>query len=168
VPVRNPIDGTIKALVGISRDVTKQKQIENHLRVAKEMAEETVRAKQEFLARTSHEIRTPLNSILGMGELLSATDLSDRQKQYIGIFRSNGEALMRLLSDLLDLSRSDLRELRLAAADFDALDVVRSVIEGLEKPAAAGGRLRTPEADSGESGWQCLEVHSPRRNFGQD
>jgi PAS domain S-box-containing protein len=139
VPVRNPIDGTIKALVGISRDVTKQKQIENHLRVAKEMAEETVRAKQEFLARTSHEIRTPLNSILGMGELLSATDLSDRQKQYIGIFRSNGEALMRLLSDLLDLSRSDLRELRLAAADFDALDVVRSVIEGLEKPAAAKG-----------------------------
>jgi CheY-like chemotaxis protein/anti-sigma regulatory factor (Ser/Thr protein kinase) len=65
--------------------------------------------------------------------------LSDRQKQYIGIFRSNGEALMRLLSDLLDLSRSDLRELRLAAADFDALDVVRSVIEGLEKPAAAKG-----------------------------
>jgi len=139
VPVRNPVDGSIKALVGISRDVTKQKQIENHLRVAKEMAEETVRAKQEFLARTSHEIRTPLNSILGMGELLSATDLSERQKQYIGIFKSNGEALMRLLSDLLDLSRSDLRELRLAAADFDPLSVVRSVIDSLEKSAALKG-----------------------------
>jgi len=139
VPVRNPVDGSIKALVGISRDVTKQKQIENHLRVAKEMAEETVRAKQEFLARTSHEIRTPLNSILGMGELLSATELSDRQKQYIGIFRSNGEALMRLLSDLLDLSRSDLRELRLAASDFDPLTVVRSVIDSLEKSAAMKG-----------------------------
>jgi PAS domain S-box-containing protein len=139
VPVRNPVDGSIKALVGISRDVTKQKQIENHLRVAKEMAEETVRAKQEFLARTSHEIRTPLNSILGMGELLSATDLSERQKQYMGIFRSNGEALMRLLSDLLDLSRSDLRELRLACADFDPLLVVRGVIGELEESAAVKG-----------------------------
>jgi len=139
VPVLSPVDHSIQALVGISRDVTKQKQIENHLRVAKEMAEETVRAKQEFLARTSHEIRTPLNSILGMGELLSATDLSDRQKQYIGIFRSNGEALMRLLSDLLDLSRSDLRELRLAAADFDPRAAVRSVIDSLEKSAAVKG-----------------------------
>jgi hypothetical protein len=139
VPIRGPVDNRIAGLVGVSRDITEQKQIEQNLRAAKELAEQTVRAKQEFLARISHEIRTPLNAILGMGELLSETDLSERQRKYVEISRTNGETLMRLLSDLLDLSRSDLNELRLAASDFDPRGVLRAVVESHEKAAAANG-----------------------------
>ncbi|HEX4227295.1 MAG TPA: response regulator [Bryobacteraceae bacterium] len=137
VPIRGPIDNCIAGLVGVSTDITEQKQIEQNLRAAKELAEQTVRAKQEFLARISHEIRTPLNSVLGMTELLSETDLSEQQRKYVGISRTNGETLMRLLNDLLDLARSDLNELRLAASDFDPRDVLSIVIESYEEAAAA-------------------------------
>jgi signal transduction histidine kinase len=139
VPVRNPVDQHIDGLVGISRDITEEKQIENHLRVAKETAEETVRAKQEFLARTSHEIRTPLNSILGMTEVLSETGLSEQQKRYIGVLRTNSEMLMRLLTDLLDLSRGDLHELTLVATAFDTREIVGSVIEYFKQDAFRKG-----------------------------
>jgi len=139
MPVHNPIDDHIERLIGISIDVTEQKQIEKHLRAAKETAEQTIRAKQHFLARTGHEIRTPLNSILGMAGLLSETDLSEQQGKYARILRSNGEMLMRLLSDLVDLSRSDLHELRLAASNFSPREAVEAVIESLEKNAALSG-----------------------------
>lgn len=139
VPIRGSVDNQIEGLVGVSTDVTEQRQIEQNLRAAKEMAERTVRAKQEFLARISHEIRTPLNSILGMTELLSETDLSGPQRKYVEISRANSETLMRLLNDLLDLARSDLNELRLATSDFDPRDVLRTVVESREQAAADNG-----------------------------
>jgi PAS domain S-box-containing protein len=139
VPIHNPVDNHIEGLVGVSIDITEHKEIENHLRCAKQVAEQTVRAKQAFLARISHEIRTPLNSILGMGELLSETELTEQQRKYVGISRTNGEMLMRLLSDLLDLSRSDLNELRLAVSDFDPREVLKAVVESHEKDAADNG-----------------------------
>jgi PAS domain S-box-containing protein len=139
VPIRGSVDNQIEGLVGVSTDVTEQRQIEQNLRAAKEMAERTVRAKQEFLARISHEIRTPLNSILGMTELLSETDLTGPQRKYVEISRTNSETLMRLLNDLLDLARTDLNELRLTTSDFDPRDVLNSVVESREKAAAVNG-----------------------------
>jgi PAS domain S-box-containing protein len=149
LPIRGLVDNRVAGLVGVSTDVTEHKQIEQNLRAAKELAEQTVRAKQEFLARISHEIRTPLNSILGMSELLSETELSERQRKYVGISRTNGEMLMRMLNDLLDLSRSDLNELRLAASDFDPRNVLRTVVESYEKAAMANGiALRSKLGDN--------------------
>jgi PAS domain S-box-containing protein len=139
VPIRSPIDHRIEALVGVSIDVTEQKQIEKHLTEAKQTAEKTVRAKEEFLARISHEIRTPLNCILGMAQLLAETDLSQQQGTYAGMLRSNSEMLLRLMNDLIDLTRGDLNELRLAAAEFSPREVVNAVVESLEKDAASKG-----------------------------
>ncbi len=145
VPIHSPVDQRIEALVGVSIDVTEQKQTEKYLREARETAEKTVRAKQEFLARTSHEIRTPLNCILGMAEVLAATDLSEQQGKCIRILRANGEMLLRLMSDLIDLSRRDLNELRLVHSDFDPREAVQAVVEAFENAAALKGvglRLR--------------------------
>jgi PAS domain S-box-containing protein len=139
VPVRGPSDGRIEGLVGISIDVTKHKEIEQYLKTSKETAEATVRAKQEFLALTSHELRTPLNSILGMTDLLSGTELSEQQRTFINVCRTNGEVLMRLLSDLSDLSRSDCCELKLTIAELNLAQLVESVIESNRERAATSG-----------------------------
>jgi CheY-like chemotaxis protein len=68
IPIYSLIDHHLQGLIGVPIDITEQKQTEHYLREAKQTAEKTARAKEEFLARTSHEIRTPLNSILGMAQ----------------------------------------------------------------------------------------------------
>ncbi len=71
----------------------------------RDRAEEASAAKSEFLATMSHELRTPLTAILGMTELLALTEMCPRQRDYLAVIDNGGEALLRLISDVLDLSR---------------------------------------------------------------
>ena len=73
---------------------------------AKKKAEESDKLKSAFLANMSHEIRTPMNAILGFGELLKGNDLSKKKKEdYINIIQSKGNQLLRLINDIIDLSK---------------------------------------------------------------
>ncbi|MCB1192894.1 MAG: PocR ligand-binding domain-containing protein [Leptospiraceae bacterium] len=86
-------------------DVTEQKKMENALRLAKSEAEESNRAKSEFLATMSHEIRTPLNAILGFTELLSNIVSEKQHRNYLEIIYSSGKNLLTLINDILDLAK---------------------------------------------------------------
>jgi len=96
--------GSIIGLIGISWDITSQKNYQQELKRAKELAEEGARVKTEFLTNMSHEIRTPLNAIIGMAEILKKSKIDKEQKEYIDILLSSGDDLVNLINDIFEYS----------------------------------------------------------------
>ncbi len=121
----------------LQREIARRNEVEAELRAARDAAEAADRAKSRFLAGISHEIRTPMNAIIGMTELSLKTDITDRQHGYLATIQTSARGLMRLLNDILDLSKIEAGKLDLIHADF-SLDRLMSGIEEMFKDSAAG------------------------------
>jgi two-component system, sensor histidine kinase and response regulator len=128
-----------KCCLAVSRDITMLKRTQDQLVVAREAALTASQAKSEFLSSMSHEIRTPMNAILGMAELLDETELDRDQKKYVETMRNNGNALLGLINDILDLAKVESGRLTLENTDFDLEDLVGSVAEMLAVRAHSKG-----------------------------
>ncbi len=100
------------------QDISERKRLVEELRQAKEMAEASNRAKNDFLANVSHEIRTPMNAILGMTELALDAPLAEDQRQHLKTVKSAADSLLGILNDLLDFSKIEAGKLELDQADF--------------------------------------------------
>ena len=97
--------GNIICYTGIAFNNTKWEKMARELKEMKERAELSDRLKSAFLANMSHEIRTPLNAIVGFSELLIDSDDPDERTECECVIESNNELLLRLINDILDLSK---------------------------------------------------------------
>ncbi len=115
------------------------RQQNEELAVARGRAEAASHAKSEFLANMSHEIRTPMNAILGFSELLGSRVRQAEEREYLEAISSSGKALLRLINDILDLSKIEAGKLSLDPAPTDISTVLQEVRQMFSLQAAQKG-----------------------------
>ncbi|SDX44175.1 PAS domain S-box protein [Flavobacterium degerlachei] len=145
--------GNVLGVVVVARDITDQKMIETELIEAKVfaelatgiaeeekrnaeyaalIAENAVKAKQQFLSNMSHEIRTPMNAIIGFTKVVLKTDLTDKQKEYLSAIKMSGDALIVLINDILDLAKVDAGKMTFEKIPFKLKSSIMSMLHLFE------------------------------------
>jgi PAS domain S-box-containing protein len=151
--VYKDVDGNVLGVVIVARDVTVQKRISKELteaivfaelatgiaeeaklkaETATQIAEDAVKAKQQFLSNMSHEIRTPMNAIIGFTKVILKTELTVKQKEYLNAIKQSGNALIVLINDILDLAKVDAGKMVFEKIPFKLESSISSMIHLFE------------------------------------
>lgn len=145
--------GNVLGVVIVARDVTEQKRIATALQeaivfaelatniaeeaklkadAARKIAEDAVKAKQQFLSNMSHEIRTPMNAIIGFTKVVLKTELSPRQREYLNAIKTSGDALIVLINDILDLAKVDAGKMIFEQTPFKMASSIAAMLHLFE------------------------------------
>lgn len=161
-------DGVVQQVLGLCTDITPRKQVEQRLMQQKQSLEGAIamaqaadsanQAKSQFLANMSHEIRTPMNLILGTGQMLARTSLDERQQDLLSVLQRNGDTLLTLLNDILDLSKLEAHELEIRPQTFKLRPMLEELVSTFRPSARKKGLElqldmdeRLPNAVEGDS-----------------
>ena len=117
------------------KDITRERRQSQELERAKDEAIAASHAKSEFLANMSHEIRTPMNGILGMAELLSCSNIDDRQREFVNVINNSASALLTIINDILDFSKIEAGAFEMDPVPFDLKSSVNDVASMLSASA---------------------------------
>ncbi|MGQ8335999.1 ATP-binding protein [Sunxiuqinia sp. A32] len=127
-PVRNFYHEVVGG-TAIVQNVTKDKQIEHHLKKAKDDAQKADQAKSVFLASMSHEIRTPLNAIIGFTEQLGKTDLNDQQQKFLDLIGESSDHLLYLVNEILILFKLGMGKVYIDKSPFSLIHLLNVVYD---------------------------------------
>jgi two-component system sensor histidine kinase/response regulator len=116
-----------QGLLGWIVDVTELTKIQTALSEAKVAAEDATKAKAEFLANMSHEIRTPMNAVIGLAHLCLKTDLTAKQRDYVGKIHNAGTSLLSIINDILDFSKIEAGKLDIENVAFEVDSVMSNI-----------------------------------------
>lgn len=135
-------------IYGICQDISEQKQTEEELRKASEVAERANRTKSEFLANMSHEIRSPMTAIIGYCDVLAEHVSGVQPTEYLETIRQNGLHLLDLINDILDTSKIEAGRMTIAVAPVDLIAELRTVVHSVEARAKDKGLALTIVAET--------------------
>jgi signal transduction histidine kinase/response regulator of citrate/malate metabolism len=116
-------------ILGTIQDVSDQKEIERELIAAKDLAEQSIRVKEQFLTNMSHEIRTPMNGIIGFAKILEGTNLDKEQRQSVNAIKRAGKNLMVVINDILDFSKIEADKMIFEELNFSLSKNIKAVME---------------------------------------
>lgn len=136
-----------------------------HLQHARQVAEQSNRAKTEFLANISHELRTPMNGIIGLGDLLDDEPLSEDQRSLLTPIRQSSADLMRLINHLIELSALEAGQIQLQEGPFAVGELLQALVSGQHKAAAAKGLSILEDEDPALPGVLIGDVERLRQIF---
>lgn len=121
-------DGKVLNFIGTVQEITEKKIFEEELIRSKEKAEESDKLKTIFLANMTHEIKTPMNAILGYSKLLKLSDLTtEEMHEYIDLINRRGNDLLRIINDVLDISKIETNHLSIHLDSCDVNDLLNDV-----------------------------------------
>ncbi|MDP9046971.1 MAG: ATP-binding protein [Bacteroidota bacterium] len=115
---------------------------------ATQIAEEAVKAKQQFLSNMSHEIRTPMNAIIGFTKVMLKTDLSEKQEEYLTAIKVSGDALIVLINDILDLAKVEAGKMSFEKTPFKLAASISSMLHLFETKVQEKNLKLVKEYDS--------------------
>lgn len=141
VPMEKDKTGRVVKYLGVRLNITEQINYQKFLEQEREDAQQADKLKSAFLANMSHEIRTPLNAIVGFSELLQTTEDPDMRKEFMEIISNNNELLLRLIGDILDLSKIESGLLELKPEVFDLAAAFKETFTALKQ------RCTNPEVE---------------------
>jgi len=151
--VRTFNDAERLRIVGVSTDVTADVRLQEELARERAQAEAATQAKSQFLATMSHEIRTPMNGVLGMLELLLRDELSPEQRGRAETAHGSAACLLRILDDILDLSKLESRQVSIETIPFEPARVVAETVALLQPRIVEKGLRLVQHVDDALPAW---------------
>lgn len=121
----------LKGFQTVARNITERKKVENELIYAKQVAEKSMRAKEQFLSVMSHEIRTPLNAVIGLTHLLLEENPLPEQIEQLNAIKFSADNLMVIINDILDFSKIESGKINFEKIDFEPVSIFKGIQQSL-------------------------------------